>query len=247
VILYCLLAIVISFQLFLKTKQKFNRFIYILVILFFLSLVLLLSSKAGLIVLLLIAISISIKYLKLTKRNLIIGILALCLFIGLLMKNDRFSQMNNSLYNHYILGKTQVESTNERLIVWGIVIQKLKTDWIFGTGAGDLKYDLTKEYKKNGFTIGEDKMLNAHNQYLETFLSVGILGLLNLVLIFYLTLKKYLAENNLILLGFILIISINFIFESILNNQAGIVFFSLFITMHAVIENNKSNVFKTID
>lgn len=237
--MYICLAIVLSFNALLISKNNISRLFYIFTILFFMTIVMLLSSKAGLIVLFFLVIIFLFKFIKKNKKNIILILTFSFLMLGLIMKNDRFSVMKDTLYNKYVLGKTQIESTNERLIVWSTVIKKLKTDWLFGTGAGDLKFDLTKEFKKSGFNLGEEKLLNAHNQYLETFLSVGILGIVILLLILIICFKIQYNHNNLELLGFIIIITINFIFESILNNQAGIVFFSLFISFLPFLNRKK--------
>lgn len=71
---------------------------------------------------------------------------------------------------------------------------------------------------------------NSHNQYFDTLISVGIIGLLLMLSFFVLPLvlmikrKKY----DIVYLSFMFIILFNAVFESIFERQLGIVFFLLF-------------------
>lgn len=71
---------------------------------------------------------------------------------------------------------------------------------------------------------------NSHNQYFDTLISVGIIGLLLMLSFFVLPLvlmikrKKY----DIVYLSFMFIILFNAVFESIFERQLGIIFFLLF-------------------
>jgi O-antigen ligase len=73
-----------------------------------------------------------------------------------------------------------------------------------------------------------EKRLNLHNQFLETWLSLGMIGIL--YLIFLLVYPAYLAWKNkkISWLLFIIAVSLNFLFETMLNTQAGVIFISYF-------------------
>lgn len=72
--------------------------------------------------------------------------------------------------------------------------------------------------------------LNSHNQYFETIISLGIIGLISLLVYFIVPIFIMIKNKNfsVIYLIFILIISFNAIFEAIFERQDGIIFFNLF-------------------
>ena len=228
----------------LKTEQfltKFKIAMYILISVFFSMMIFLLSSKAGIIVLFLLIGTIIITTIKFNRWSVAISLFFLILLSSLLMKNDRFSPLKNIVIELFSQKKEikKTESSSERIIIWGISKNIISTNWLIGIGAGDVKDELLKEYKSIGFNVGEDKKLNAHNQFIETFLSVGIVGIILLIyLIFnlFITGKK---QKNFLLMSFAIIFMINFLFESILNTQAGIVFFTFSICLFSKYSENE--------
>ena len=54
-------------------------------------------------------------------------------------------------------------------------------NWLWGVGIGDVQDVLNEEYKKRGFELGYKVNLDTHNQYLETWIGLGIFGLFLLV------------------------------------------------------------------
>jgi len=62
----------------------------------------------------------------------------------------------------------------------------LAENYIIGTGTGDSKDELVKEYEKRGMTGALEHKLNAHNEFYQVFVSLGIIGfLLFLTSLFY--------------------------------------------------------------
>lgn len=242
--MYLCLSIILLIQKLIQSDSKRHKVTYSILLLFFSYFILLLSSKAGLITLIFLVILSIFKNIHLSFKNILLSLIFMIGILVIVFKNDRFTNMIDSLYKNFILGNTEMESTNERLIIWGCALKQIKSNWMFGTGAGDLKFDLAKEYKNIGFTIGEENYLNAHNQYLETLLSTGFIGVAILLAILLYSVRKQHNGNNLIFLSFLIIIIVNFIFESILNNQAGIIFFCLFLCLFGISEigKNKKNL-----
>jgi O-antigen ligase len=81
-----------------------------------------------------------------------------------------------------------------------------------------------------GFNYGTAGLLNAHNQYFETLLDIGYLGLIGLLALIAIGFRKGLKSNNL-LAFFMLVITFAFLTESYLEAQKGIVFITLFWTV----------------
>lgn len=116
----------------------------------------------------------------------------------------------------------------ERLIMWAVTIEQIK-EHPFGVGTGNLDEVLVNGLKKhNQFKLAE-KNYNPHNQFLQTTLEIGIFGLLILLLIIVQTFKKALKDKNWILLFIIVSLIFNSLFESMLQRQSGIVFYTFWL------------------
>lgn len=72
--------------------------------------------------------------------------------------------------------------------------------------------------------------LNAHNQYIDTMISIGIIGLLLLVAYFLIpfVIAIKLKVFDVVCFAFLVMIAINAMFESIFEMQMGIIFFCFF-------------------
>jgi O-antigen ligase len=127
--------------------------------------------------------------------------------------------------NHEI-DKTATESTAVRMLIWEQAVQIIKQNPIIGTSPGDANDALYDAYAKNGMTGAYDKKLNAHNQFFQTFIGTGFIGfsvllIITLGVIFYGIIKK-----NYFLSIFGFIITLNFLVESMLQTQAGVIFYT---------------------
>ena len=70
---------------------------------------------------------------------------------------------------------------------------------------------------------------NYHCQYLQTFSAIGILGIVCLILSFLIPLYKIgIKSKNYLLLTFFFIVAMSFITESMLERQAGVIFYAFF-------------------
>lgn len=134
----------------------------------------------------------------------------------------------NSKEELYVRANTYSESLLTRIVVWDVAFYELMNH-PFGVGTGDVKDQLISHYKEKGLTKMERQKLNPHNQYLQTGVSIGLLGIIALLSIFIFTIKKSIKESNTVLYVFAVVIMINMLFESFLEIQAGIVFTTLFL------------------
>lgn len=129
------------------------------------------------------------------------------------------------------IDKTASESTAVRILIWeqaaGIIRQH---PWL-GVTPGDANDALYKAYEANGLTGALAKHLNAHNQYLQTFIGTGVLGFALLCLMTLGCVVIGFIKKNYILALFSILIVLNFLVESMLQTQAGIVFFVLFLCL----------------
>ena len=100
---------------------------------------------------------------------------------------------------------------------------------LFGSGSGDVKDVVVEAYGANGCTDLQEIGFNLHNQYFQTLVALGIIGLLLLASIFAFPLfgvRFDVASSA--ALAFLFIVAINLLFESMLERIAGIMFFAFF-------------------
>ncbi|MBR6776092.1 MAG: hypothetical protein IKM23_10360, partial [Bacteroidales bacterium] len=84
------------------------------------------------------------------------------------------------------------------------------------------------EYKLISSCI--DRELNAHNQFSDTIIAVGVIGLLLLLTFFAYPIYLWIKNKNfdIVFFSLLLIIAFNSLFESVLERQMGIMFFVFF-------------------
>jgi O-antigen ligase len=121
------------------------------------------------------------------------------------------------------------ESTAVRILIWKQAIDIIKQHVVFGTTPGDANEALYQSYQKNGLTGATKKKLNAHNQFLQTFIGTGILGFILLLLMTVGAIIFGFLKRNYVLVVFSFLIVLNFLVESMLQAQAGFIFFVFFI------------------
>jgi len=120
-----------------------------------------------------------------------------------------------------------VTSSEVRWLTWGTAWELFKRDPITGTGTGDIKDELVRAYEVHGYTGAAEKRLNAHNQFLQMGACLGVSGLLALIATFLVPLFTQRPLDPLLAI-FLLLNALNQLVESMLEVQAGAVFFSLF-------------------
>jgi O-antigen ligase len=161
---------------------------------------------------------------------LFVFVMSTSLQILILKYSNRFAQVEVAVKNTIVSTNKSFNSTTGRIEIWRETISLLPDYWLLGTGTGDVKDVLNQEYQENDFAYGYEKSLNAHNQYLQSFLAIGIIGLL----LFLLTIiTPWLMRNSYhpLLLMLLFIFALNCLTESMLEAQRGTIFFALMISI----------------
>lgn len=141
-------------------------------------------------------------------------------------KTIRIMNEYRSDRNQFLLdNNNHTESNTVRLIVWDFSTIVINNN-PFGVGTGDAKDELYKEYRKNSFWYYADKELNPHCQFLETGVALGWIGIIILTLLVLSPLAFISTWKNLSYLGFVMAIFVSCLFESYLERQVGVIFFS---------------------
>jgi len=111
-----------------------------------------------------------------------------------------------------------------RRIVWRAAKDVGKENLPWGTGTGDVKDELLLRYKEIGATHALEHRLNAHNQFLQSYVALGIPGLLALVLFFVASMRSVIKPGQAFRACFLLLAIMNWSVESMLEVQAGALF-----------------------
>ncbi|MDP3556253.1 MAG: O-antigen ligase family protein [Bacteroidota bacterium] len=159
---------------------------------------------------------------------LVIGIILLG-FLSYKLFPNSFNRLSSlTTISSSSIDKTSSESTAVRILIWEQAIIIIKENFWLGTGVGDANDALYNSYEKNGLTGAFSHKLNAHNQYFQTFIGLGLVGFLILVVITLGYLILGIVNGNFFLFLFSLLIVLNFFVESMLQTSAGILFFVFF-------------------
>jgi len=227
-IIYIFIKRPITIRLWLKIVLGFLLFYFSLF-------VFLLSSKAGLISMF-IVYGISVIHLLLFNKKYLTGIICLIivvitcfLFFKILPgATSRIVRATDVVKGNKQISANTTESTSERILVWRSSLEIIGENLLFGVGTGDVKNELVEKYKENNIITAIEQRLNAHNQYLQTFIAIGLIGFLLLSLGLVIPAIICLKERNLIYFLFLIILGFNILVESMLETQAGVVFFAFF-------------------
>ena len=143
------------------------------------------------------------------------------------------------------IDKTASESTAVRILIWEEAVKIIKDHVMLGVTPGDTNDKLYKAYEANGMTGAFAKKLNAHNQYLQTFIGTGLVGFILLCIMTVYGIVLGFIKRNYILALFSISMTLNFLVESMLQTQAGIVFFVFFLCLFLQYDFSKLKEDKT--
>jgi O-Antigen ligase len=103
----------------------------------------------------------------------------------------------------------------------------LKTHWLLGVGIGDVDIHFQKYYEQTHSKLLPENRLRSHNQFVSTWIALGIIGLLVMLGIFIAPLLKK-TKRDYFLWITLCALAVAFTFEDMLETQAGATIFALF-------------------
>ncbi|MBC5992113.1 O-antigen ligase family protein [Pontibacter cellulosilyticus] len=242
--MYLVMAIFILAYLFCyEYVRKRNTFIlsaYLVLILYFVVFTIMLASRTALLAgFLITGISLLAFLIFSRKKFLTLALLILMPFIAF----KAFETVP------YLKRKLQdMSGMEQRQTVWSTSIDLISENILFGLGTGDTKDELVKAYKKNDYNEGIEQKYDPHNQYIQITLALGIVGLLVYILIIFTLLATSINLKNLLLAIFTVLFVLCGITESNLTTQKGVIFFSFFVSLFAILKdqlNKRAEVLET--
>ncbi|MBA7539863.1 hypothetical protein ES705_32148 [subsurface metagenome] len=243
--MFILFAIGTGFYYLQSDKNNIfgNRFIVISI--FFLSLTLfLLSSRAGFLVWLVLIVTFGLTHIhKRASESYKLAfpfVILIGFFSFLIINGNRYNTVieDFKVYKNYAQENTQ-SSIGTRVVLWEESVWIIKRNFIFGVGQGDIKMELFRQAKKQGYLQIIEKNLNIHNQFLETFIGLGIGGIILLVMMLFWPILKLRGKYLKLFVYFIIIVSLNLVFESMFNRLAGVFFFMFFYCLLTLVMNQQ--------
>ena len=224
--------IVTTDKMNIKKREKTGL---LFVALFLLFLVMLLQSKAGWACTILLVVAILVRlFMNKTYRKFAIivfaGSMAIAAVTYYTMITHQRSRINvvEVLASSGKMDSTSAESTQARYYIWKAAKQVIFQQPVIGYGTGQAWKKLQEQYGVDKFTGPAKKMLNAHNQYIQTAIDTGLIGLLYFVVCLILPLIKAIKERRFVYGVFIGIFIINMLVESMLEQQSGTIFYGIF-------------------
>jgi len=230
---YFALFVMISIVYFLfdifKSKEL-RIWFSIIGIIFLLAILYIISSRISL-------IALFVSCLFFLMSNLIVGVskykkgifllLSIITYISFML-SPNFQNRNSGISKFGY----QTPSLESRLIHWEAVINTIKSNNLMvGIGIKGGYENLYEEYLRIGFEQGYRYKYNAHNQFLESVLSFGILGLLSLSFIFMFSFYKAIKSKDSIAIIIIMVFFIFMLTESILVRHCGIISFVILMSL----------------
>ena len=143
--------------------------------------------------------------------------------------------VKGSLWTVYDFYEENLFSDHEnRTYIWPTAVEELKVNPIFGNGINNAQIALHNRYPKKGAfgAICQKIKLDAHNEFLQITLEMGVIGLILILTIFTVLIRLEIKDslfNNLSLV-FAITFILFFNVESVLNTYFGLSFFSFFYT-----------------
>ncbi|MBN1651412.1 MAG: O-antigen ligase family protein, partial [Bacteroidales bacterium] len=158
-------------------------------------------------------------------------------FVFIALQNPRIELLIENLSKPELFSDhLQDGSMFSRIHIWNAGTDIIKKHFVFGVGPGDTSTELLNRYIAHHYIDPVLRNSNAHNQYLETFIDLGFVGFLllfgSIISPFFVSIEK----RNIVFQVFLFIIGFNFLFESVLNMQAGVVFFSFFYSLFSILK-----------
>jgi O-antigen ligase len=227
--MYIVISILISLETLFDSSVKFFRKVFWMSgIIVFLTVLYLLSSRAGILAaIIVIPLYFIFKYYKKSSKWIILVFLLIItvVFVKIAKTNSKVQSSIEGITNENF---NETLKNDERLLIWKSAVGVIKQNMFLGVGTGDASVELKREFLKRGYVKGFYENLNAHNQFLEILLENGLIGL-----ILFLSILGYMAyiaisRQNILSGLFLIMMIIFFMFETILNRLAGITFFPMF-------------------
>jgi len=231
----------ISFALFslqyifikdIKAYTSFQKIMHWMLSIWFLVFVMLLASRIAAYATSFLLV-ISFFFFMINEKKIIKGIAASLLGILLLVYMVKEFPCINKRANREIKIGGETEKRNTRIKVWMAAFEIIKQSPLIGIGTGDSHDELNRVFEERGFLHELKYNFDAHNQYIHSTVSVGILGGIIVITMLCIPFLFAFQKQEYLYLIFLSLLGISFLTESILEVQRGTLFYGFFNSLFA--------------
>ena len=229
-------GVLINFIFDQKNKVKINHFVILAI---FIVTIFQLAARSGIISLCLLIVYtfIYLIFPRFKWFNSFIGFVVTVGIASLIIYNYnpvllRFQKAKDALLEQQ--EDLQESSAGIRRGIWLAAMPHIQDNWLLGVGTGDVKDVLVSSYEAKGIKKAYLSRLNAHNQYIQTALALGLVGLTILLANLVIPFVRAFKHGSFLYCMFLFVVAFNFITESALETQAGVVFFAMMNTTFAL-------------
>lgn len=209
-----------------KTVSTYQKILLFIIFLYYSIFIVHLSSRMPILVLYLIIMLNLLQYIRKNKKT-IRGLFLITLFHSLAF----FIIMNIGVTKYrfqHLLGFTYytgytVNDSNHKIKLWSAAI-KANHNIIIGNGIGDIQSSLNEQYKEANLKKPLQEEYNSHNQYIQYYVGMGIIGLSVFLYVLFYYARNFVKNKNAVGFQFILIVAIISFTECLWNRHNGIVF-----------------------
>lgn len=165
---YLIMVITIGLHLLLDDNTNLPRALLVLLISFFFFVLMLTGGQTAFVSMLLIFSFYLMKVLIGSRSVLsvivfcMVLIMTACMFFININEGENRNSVLDDSWERYVLWESAIEATTDRIV---------------GVGTGDYKSTLNAYYKGHGLSQFAEESYNSHNQFIQSFLTNGIVGL----------------------------------------------------------------------
>lgn len=167
------------------------------------------------------------------------GVVFFMLFVvfGPKSMTQRFTQLPNFEYD-ISAPASAFNSATYRLAEWKGAALVIAENPFFGTGVGDNRLALHEAYKTLNFHVGVERHFNAHNQYVETTIASGLVGLALLLLLLAGYIFLAVKHKNYLLIAAIGYFALSMLTESMLERAWAVILYAVFFPLFLIKPSN---------
>jgi O-antigen ligase len=186
------------------------------------------------------------KAIRIKSYGLLIGIVISFVLIGILFLTPSIRLKIEDTQKDILIYKTNsysnYASISKRIISYEAAISIWKTNKIIGCGIGDIKDNTDSFFRSRKNEV--DVPILPHNQFLFFMAATGLIGLLLFVILFYYPLLSKEIINTISFKGYVIIISLAFMTEPMLETQLGVAVVMIFYSLELIEARENSKALK---
>lgn len=206
--------------------------VVVLTCLLLIFIIFLLASRL-LLVILLLELLFLILYAAYLRRKLLLGalIIGILLFVSgvVIVSSTNIRERWNDVSFETDRSIDPSNAFANRVIMWQTTYELIQEKPLLGYGLKSYEPYVLNRYKEKGFIEGVDQKLNSHNQYLQTWLNVGIPGFILFIILLISMLVTSIKKSNCLLFLLLGHYMLHSMVESTLQVQYQLIFFWFFL------------------